>query len=284
MGEKKKKKMTWIWIAVGVAIAFWIDGVSTQDCGVGGGSSRIVGGNDAADYAWPWQVQLTKKSPYGDVPYCGASVINDRWILTAAHCFEKTGRRTYGWRAELGVTNKWKTYPTRQLERLSRIEIHPEYKNQNGRSANTDIALVKTVRPLRFSKGIQRVCLPEADDGSDEKMSPCVSTGWGLMKDEEKDKDRAALQQVTLPFIDEATCRAKWNGNKKVNEKTICFGTDTQGTCSGDSGGPITCRGADGKWTQVGLVAWGHRDCRGFPSVYTRVSKYLDWIHETIEK
>ena len=56
----------------------------------------------------------------------------------------------------------------------------------------------QTVRPLRFSKGIQRICLPEADDGSDEKMSPCVSTGWGLMKDEEKDKDRAALQQVSF--------------------------------------------------------------------------------------
>merc|ERR1711970_1469395 len=253
MGEKKKK-MTWIWIAVGVAIAFWIDGVSTQDCGVGGGSSRIVGGNDAADYAWPWQVQLTKKSPYGDVPYCGASVINDR------------------------------TYPTRQLERLSRIEIHPEYKNQNGRSANTDIALVKTVRPLRLSRGIQPVCLPEADDEEDITLSPCVSTGWGLMKDEQKDKDRSALQQVTLPFIDEATCKAKWNGNEKVNGRTICFGTDAQGTCSGDSGGPIACRKSDGRWTQVGVVAWGHRDCKGFPSVYTRVSKYLKWIHETIEK
>jgi len=184
----------------------------------------------------------------------------------------------------MGVTNKWKTYPTRQVERFERIEIYPEYKNQNGRSANFDIALVKTVRPLRFSKGIQPVCLPEAADGTDEGMSPCVSTGWGLMKDEEKDKDRSALQQVTLPFIDETTCRAKWNGNEKVNEKTICFGSETQGTCSGDSGGPITCRKSDGKWVQVGLVAWGHRDCRGFPSVFTRVSTYLKWIKETMEK
>jgi len=278
-----KEKMIATWLTcLTVLIAF--EGACALECGVGGPSNRIVGGHDAADYAWPWQVQLTKKSPYGDVPYCGASVIGDRWLLTAAHCFEKTGRRTYGWRATLGVTNKWKTYPTRQIERLERIVIHPEYKNQHGRSAGTDIALVKTVRPLRFSKGIQPVCLPEADDGSDEKMAPCVSTGWGLMMDEEKDKDRTALQQVTLPFIDETTCKAKWNGNEKVNEKTICFGTETQGACSGDSGGPITCRKSDGKWVQVGVVAWGHRTCKGFPSVYTRVSKYLDFIKKTMEE
>ena len=61
---------------------------------------------------------------------------------------------------------------------------------------NLQSILVQTVRPLRFSQGIQSVCLPEAADGTDEGMSPCVSTGWGLMKDEAKDKDRSALQQV----------------------------------------------------------------------------------------
>lgn len=48
-------------------------------------SGRILGGQDAVEGHWPWQVSLH----YGQTHICGGSLISDRWILTAAHCLQK---------------------------------------------------------------------------------------------------------------------------------------------------------------------------------------------------
>lgn len=49
-------------------------------------ASRIVGGREAERHDWPWQVSLQTTDT--SFHFCGASIIGDRWLVTAAHCVE----------------------------------------------------------------------------------------------------------------------------------------------------------------------------------------------------
>lgn len=50
----------------------------------------------------------------------------------------------------------------------------------------------------------------------------------------------------------------------------------------GDSGGPLTCE-KDGTYFVYGIVSWG-QECGKKPGVYTQVTKFLNWIKNTIQK
>jgi len=53
-------------------------------CGKPPKNTRIVGGEDAPAGSWPWQVSL-----HSIAHFCGGSLINDQWVVTAAHCFPR---------------------------------------------------------------------------------------------------------------------------------------------------------------------------------------------------
>jgi hypothetical protein len=54
--------------------------------------TKIVGGQAAPANAWPWQVAIYRRMKKSGVDsgwgFCGGSVINRNWVMSAAHCFQ----------------------------------------------------------------------------------------------------------------------------------------------------------------------------------------------------
>uniref|UniRef100_A0A8C3N747 Uncharacterized protein n=1 Tax=Geospiza parvula TaxID=87175 RepID=A0A8C3N747_GEOPR len=214
-------------------------------------NSRVVGGEDAVAHSWPWQISLQYSRSGSWSHYCGGTLIAPQWVLTAAHCISSS--LTY--RVVLG--------------------------KQDLSEAGNDIALIKLAEEVQETDTIRTSCLPAAGKILSNNY-PCYVTGWGSMRT--NGPLATILQQALLPVVDYETC-SKWDWwGSLVLETMVCAGGDgiTSG-CNGDSGGPLNCQRDDGIWEVEGIVSFGSsRSCnmKKKPTVFTRVSAYIDWINE----
>ncbi len=237
----------------------------------------IVGGEDASIVDYPWQAAMLGESWFGGTSaYCGASVINEYWVLTAAHCMSgENANSTY---VRVGNSNSYaqggQTYD------VAEIISHPNY---NGNTMNNDIALIRLSSPIQFSNAVQPIlliCDQQVDLGAEDPGAMSWITGWG--EDEGTANDPNQLQVVDIPIIG-------WSnqlnyGANQIDDDMIMAGYIEGGydSCQGDSGGPMVVRDVnDTEWLQVGIVSWGYGCAdEGSPGVYARVSYFLDWICE----
>uniref|UniRef100_A0A8C8DN93 Prothrombin n=1 Tax=Oryzias sinensis TaxID=183150 RepID=A0A8C8DN93_9TELE len=256
---------------------------------------RIVGGDDAEVASAPWQVMLYKRSPQELL--CGASLISDQWILTAAHCVLyppwNKNLTTEDILVRLGKHNRAKF--ERGVEKIVAIDeiiVHPKYDwKQN---LNRDVALLHLRRPITFSDEIHPVCLPNKQVARNLMMQGYKGrvTGWGNLKESWNPAARnlpTVLQQIHLPIVDQETCRQ--STSVRVTDNMFCAGfkpDDSQrgDACEGDSGGPFVMKHpGENRWYQIGIVSWGEGcDRDGKYGFYTHLFRMGRWIKKVIEK
>ncbi|XP_078088026.1 transmembrane protease serine 7 [Mustelus asterias] len=254
-----------------------LDGSDEMNCDCGikrQWDSRIVGGSNAHDGEWPWQVSLH----FSGSPYCGASVITNEWLLSAAHCFQ--GDKLSDprqWVAQLGMHSQGNAKFASQLKR---ILVHEYY---NARNFDYDISLLqlKKAWPDTLASAIQPICVPSLTQvvPSGER---CWVTGWG-QKQEADNSDPTVLQQAEVEIINQSLCRSTYG---LITPRMLCAGllSGKRDACRGDSGGPLSCQEKNGgRWFLTGIVSWGYGCGRqNFPGVYTRVSKFATWIQQYV--
>ncbi|CAB0038382.1 unnamed protein product [Trichogramma brassicae] len=132
--------------------------------------ARVVGGGSSSTGSWPWQVALYKEGEY----QCGGSIISDRWIISAAHCFYKSENEY--WVARIGTTKRESLpSPYEQVLRVDYVVTHPNYNNTG---YINDIVLLRLEKPMTFSDYVRPVCLPSREPQHDEL---CTVTGWGQL-------------------------------------------------------------------------------------------------------
>ncbi|XP_058882038.1 hyaluronan-binding protein 2-like isoform X2 [Acipenser ruthenus] len=251
-------------------------------CGIGepkAAWSRIYGGIKAIPRSHPWQASIQSKHPNNIARhYCGGILIKSCWVLTAAHCVVGIGSRV---QVVLGGQDLQKKEPEDQTFDVEKSIVHGNYTDI-GEAVYNDIALLK-LKPVggqcaKETRYVKTACLPDSPfaDGTE-----CSISGWG--KTEKGDISNQLLDAQVL-LISQERCKDRNVYGSLLDNSMFCAGNLEGGpdSCQGDSGGPLTCE-RDGKHYAYGIVSWGDQcGLKNKPGVYTRVTKFVDWINSKL--
>ncbi|KAM6314881.1 LOW QUALITY PROTEIN: elastase-1-like [Aegotheles albertisi] len=245
-------------------------------------TGRVIGGHEAQPNSWKWQVSL--QIAYADSPgyyshVCGGTLISTNWVMTAAHCLSMPPGTTY---VVLGEHNLLEVDVTEYYIDVDRIFTHDDW-DPNDIAKGYDIALLHLDSPAYNNGFVELGVLPPEGEILPNKY-PCYITGWGVVSAGGGATD--SLQEVMIPVVDHEICsQDDWWGSQ-AKATMICAGGDgVRAGCSGDSGGPLSCY-KDNHWQVYGIVSFGLVPyCNTYkkPTVFTRVSAYVDWIYSTME-
>lgn len=228
--------------------------------------NKIVNGKNALEGAWPWQASMQWRGQHS----CGATLISKRWLLSAAHCFNKRNS-SQDWTVNFGtIINK-----PRLKRKVQNIILHENYSSPG---VHDDIALVQLAEEVSFTKYVRRICLPEAEMKLSENDSVVV-TGWGALS--MGGPFPLVLQQAFLKIIDNKNCNAPYALSGLVSDTMLCAGfmSGDADACQNDSGGPLVYPDSRNIWHIIGIVSWGDGCAKkNKPGVYTRVTSYRNWI------
>ena len=251
-------------------------------------SSRIVGGEEVKNASqYPWIVSIKNTITGGH--FCGGSLIDQQWVLTAAHCMEDVTANNI--KATVGEYDL-SSVPETTATSIDKIIIHPDF---NSASLDNDIALIKLSTPVTNTTIATLSKLETADFTAVDTITS-TAIGWGstagFSPNEKVDPIYPSiLNVVSLPLLSTDTCESKLNlstdKSAPFTNNMVCAGDTVNGgldSCQGDSGGPLVVESIDQNETQqIGIVSFGF-GCGDSdnPGVYTKVANYTEWINNQI--
>ncbi|KAL4648481.1 coagulation factor X-like isoform X1 [Arapaima gigas] len=239
----------------------------------GQNEKRILGGMLEKQGGSPWQILIHREDGSG---FCGGTLLSPRWVVSAAHCFERTPHHV-----TIGDYDKMRPDEKEQCIRVEFVLKHPHYHEY---TYDSDIALLYLAQPVQLGAFAIPVCLPNAHLAElllrESNMG--TVTGWGAMQ--YLGLSSRFLRKVDLPVVDQKKCIQ--STEQVITDNMFCAGyLDKQmDACSGDSGGPFVTH-YRGTWYLTGIISWGEGcGTNGKYGVYTRVENFLTWIQETIHE
>ncbi|SPP88056.1 blast:Serine protease snake [Drosophila guanche] len=250
-----------------------------------GSRPLIVGGSPAEAKEFPHAARLGNRNAENKTNwFCGGTLISNRLVLTAAHCFyAEYGAVNVVRLGELEFDNDKDDAEPEDFEVLS-TTMHPDFNNP---ALYNDIGIVRLRRAVNFSLYKHPACLP-FDDG--ERHETFIAIGWGARQFAQKQSKK--LLKVQLRGYGQR-CLTSVEPNEELpngyNASTqLCIGSpESKDTCNGDSGGPVLSYHKDYPcmYHVMGITSHGIAcDTPDVPSAYTRVHYYLDWIKQHLAR
>ncbi|XP_032079579.1 complement factor I-like isoform X2 [Thamnophis elegans] len=230
---------------------------------------RIIGGFTAQPLEFPWQVAIRSK---GQTVDCGGTYIGGCWVLTAAHCVQRSHLQIY--RIWTGMLDSIKYITRIETYSLKNMIIHENY---NSETYENDIALLEMRTKNKGTPCSPPDTVPLCIPWSQYMFrggQQCKVSGWGLG---EASKKQIVLKWGYVNLMDNCSEIYKNRYFKGME----CAGTDdgSVDACKGDSGGPLVCFDSNNVGYLWGIV--GRRETcgeRGQPGLYTKVALYFEWI------
>lgn len=273
-------------ICLGIIISIWSSTIlkaqhlefNNKGCGTSAPLARVINGQITWKPQVPWLVYIFVVLESGPPIRCGGSIITKDVIMTAAYCV-KTG---------LPIARVVVLYNSTNLRENDYVDVesalvHPKYR---GLRSGYDIALLKLQQPIeKFDRFVRPVCLPQ--QGEPTKARRMLIAGYGDIDTESDASDRILYYKASV--LSDSNCSdaisTQW---KKIRPKVIplfmCSMDKNVTAYTGDSGDPVTAV-VGRRSIQYGIVAFGNKRNRGpAPVIHTKVSMFIDWISQSIQR
>ncbi|XP_077626403.1 granzyme B-like [Crocuta crocuta] len=226
-------------------------------------AGKIIGGHEAKPHSRPYMVYLLIQKG-GQKSQCGGFLIQEKFVLTAAHCWGSSINIT------LGAHNIKKQEKTQQIIPVKRAIPHPDY---NPKNLANDIMLLQLARKAKLTAAVRPLGLPRGK----ARVRPgqvCSVAGWGQVA---MKRYPDTLQEVELIVQEDQECKSRFPNYYNHNTQ-LCVGDpmEKKSSFQGDSGGPLLCNSV-----AQGIVSYGSKDATP-PRAYTKVTSFLPWIKKTM--
>lgn len=270
-------KMLFVWLSlatlVAASCAFRIDNIKFEPL--------IINGDTAAPGQFPFYALVKLVYDNGRNGFCGGTLINDQWILTAAHCIDNNrddGIAVEYFDVHLGVWNSTNNDEEGRVV-LSTIQSfpHPDYSEK---FVENDIALLKLDEPIVFSETIKPIDLTQR--ASLNPGTDVTAIGFGRRHNDDTSISQY-LQYTQLAIISIEECTKTYEFVKDRDDVVCTIGENNKAICKGDSGGPLVVI-ENGIPALVGSVSFAHPSgCEhGLPTAFSNTYHFLPWIQQTI--
>ncbi|KAI4476304.1 hypothetical protein M0804_013720, partial [Polistes exclamans] len=273
----------------------------SQICGLVPPPPKIVGsyGYLSTLSQIPWHATLyAENTPNGLKHFvCGATIIKENFLLTAAHCvYDETYRRIENPnKYYIATGNIYRDYDSNlhdekfvKKARVKGIYVPCNYVGYEGNYAN-DIAILEIERPFVLSLSLKPACL----NGDFIESGLGVASGFGRTHE---GPSSFVLQSVTLPYVPLKQCKSSKNyveSENLITKDKFCAGyTNGTAVCDGDSGGGLVIRTGN-VWFLRGIVSLSLGktltggtticDIHSY-SLYTHISTHINWIEDIISR
>ncbi|XP_051921234.1 complement C1r subcomponent-like [Hippocampus zosterae] len=236
---------------------------------------------------FPWQAFLVVQGR----PHESATVIGDRWLLTAAHVALEFGSVKDEMRIVVGAIDL--SGSSFNFVDAASFHVHPDFRYDLHRELNVshNIALIKLREPLTFNETVRPLCLPTVETlhnhgtvGKVVNLDLLVHLSQSNPQDQ-LDIDWTALDDNTCHMLREELILGLDRNVPPLPNGMFCVQHPARSLpmCDGLSGTPFTVKYNGSHWA-AGIVSWSFRCSHDTVRYFTKVLNYIDWIRDTMQK